>query len=58
MQDVTLPISEHDSEQSDVDSDDAFQNVCAGTDHHDRDSNSESGLTSEDEDLDAAARML
>jgi hypothetical protein len=58
MQDVTLPISEHDSEQSDVDSDDAFQNVRAGTDHRDHDSNSESGLTSEDEDLDAAVRML
>ncbi|KAG1849369.1 hypothetical protein C8R48DRAFT_778608 [Suillus tomentosus] len=63
MQDVNvmLPISEN--EQSDVDSDDAQRNVHdAGADSDQRDSDSDAdaaGLNdSEDDDLDAAARML
>ncbi|KAG2136519.1 uncharacterized protein EDB93DRAFT_1339429 [Suillus bovinus] len=62
MQDVNiiLPDSEHEPEQSDVDSDDAQRNVHAGADC-DSDSDSNAGLNDEfeeDEDLDAAASML
>ncbi|KAG1870498.1 hypothetical protein C8R48DRAFT_698834 [Suillus tomentosus] len=58
MQDVNIMLPNSDHEQTDVDSDDAQRNVHAGADS-DRDTGvNDSELEEDDNDLDAAARML